>query len=126
MIDVENANDGELLDRMADLREAIAELANQEKDLKAEASMIEAEMLARMEQRGTDKLSNSRMTAIKSTTTMAKVINWDDVFDYIKKTGDFSLMQKRISDTVYREMLVMEQVPGIIPVDVTKVGFRKR
>lgn len=118
--------DGDLLDRVADIREELGELSEAEKILKGELNAIEAELLERMESRKTDRLSNERMTASMTKSIEAQVKDWDAVFDFIKTSGDFSLLQKRIAVTSYREMLAMGQVPGIIPNEVTKVGFRKR
>lgn len=118
--------DGDLLDRIVVLREELAEVAEQEKFIKGEISAIEDELLTRMDERKTDRLSNDKLTASKTTTVHASVLDWDAVYDFIKTSGDFSLVQKRISETAYRELLAMGQVPGIIPKEVTKVGFRKR
>jgi hypothetical protein len=118
--------DGDLLDRIVVLREELAEVAEQEKFIKGEISAIEDELLTRMDDRKTDRLSNDKLTASKTTTVHASVFDWDAVYDFIKTSGDFSLVQKRISETAYRELLAMGQVPGIIPKEVTKVGFRKR
>ena len=118
--------DGDLLDRIVVLREELAEVAEQEKYIKGEIDAIEDELLTRMDDRKTDRLSNDKLTASKTTTVHASVLDWDAVYDFIKTSGDFSLVQKRISETAYRELLAMGQVPGIIPKEVTKVGFRKR
>ena len=118
--------DGDLLDRIVVLREELAEVAEQEKYIKGEIDAIEDELLTRMNDRKTDRLSNDKLTASKTTTVHASVLDWDAVYDFIKTSGDFSLVQKRISETAYRELLAMGQVPGIIPKEVTKVGFRKR
>lgn len=126
MLDIDTAADGDLLDRVVALREELAEISDQEKALKAEMGMIEAQLLKRMDERKTDRLSNDKLTASKQTSTEAKVVDWDAVFEFIKTSGDFSLLQKRISVTAFRELLTMGQVPGIIPEEYTKVGFRKR
>ena len=118
--------DGDLLDRIVVLREELAEVAEQEKFIKGEISAIEDELLTRMDERKTDRLSNDKLTASKTTTVHASVLDWDAVYDFIKTSGDFSLVQKRISETAYRELLAMGHVPGIIPKEVTKVAFRKR
>lgn len=118
--------DGDLLDRIVELRGELAEVSEQEKMIKGEIDAIEDELLTRMNDRKTDRLSNDKLTASKTTTVHASVLDWDAVYDFIKTSGDFSLVQKRISETAYRELLAMGQVPGIIPKEVTKVGFRKR
>lgn len=125
MTDIQKEPDGDLLDRVADLREAKAELAAQTKEIDKSLDQIEAELLRRMNDRKTDRLANSRMSASKSTTTEATVQDWEAVYEFIRSSGDFSLLHKRISAPVFRELLAMGQVPGIIPVEVTKVGFRK-
>ena len=118
--------DGDLLDRIVEPRGEPAEVSEQEKMTKGEIDAIEDELLTRMNDRKTDRLSNDKLTASKTTTVHASVLDWDAVYDFIKTSGDFSLVQKRISETAYRELLAMGQVPGIIPKEVTKVGFRKR
>jgi hypothetical protein len=126
MLDYDTAADGDLLNRVVELREQLAEVREQEKALKGEMDMIEAQLMRRMDERKTDRLSNDKLTASKQTSVEAKVVDWDAVFEFIKTSGDFSLLQKRIAVTAFRELLTMGQVPGIIPNEVTKVGFRKR
>lgn len=125
-MDYDTAPDGDLLDRVADIREELAEVSEVEKQLKAELATIEAQLLMRMEDRKTDKLSNARLTASKTTSIEANVLDWDAFYDFIRTSGSFELLQKRVAVTAYREMLQMGQVPGVVPRDVTKVGFRKR
>lgn len=124
--DFDAAADGDLLDRVVTIREELADLNEAKKSLDAELVMIEGQLLRRMDQRKTDKISNAKMTASKTTSIEAKVVDWDSVFEFIKASGDFALLQKRISVTAFRELLTMGQVPGIIPDERTSIGFRKR
>lgn len=126
MLDYDTAADGDLLNRVVELREELAAISEQEKTAKNEMAMIEAQLLRRMDERKTDRLSNDKLTASKTTSVHEKVVDWEAVFDFIKTSGDFSLLQKRISVTAYRELLTMGQVPGIIPDERTSIGFRKR
>lgn len=122
---VGDAADGDLLARVATIREAKAELAEQEKALNGEMSAIESEILRRMNDRKVDRFAGNGMSAVKTIETQPQVEEWDAVYAFIRESGDFSLLQKRISATAYRELLAMGSVPGIISREVTKVGFRK-
>lgn len=122
---VGDAADGDLLARVAAIREEKAELAEQEKALNGEMSAIESEILRRMNDRKVDRFAGNGMSAVKTIETQPQVEEWDAVYAFIRESGDFSLLQKRISATAYRELLAMGSVPGIISREVTKVGFRK-
>lgn len=122
---VGDAADGDLLARVVVIREAKAELAEQEKILNGEMSAIESEILRRMNDRKVDRFAGNGMSAVKTIETQPDVKDWDDVYAFIRESGDFSLLQKRISATSFRELLAMGSVPGIVAREVTKVGFRK-
>ena len=65
-------------------------------------------------------------TAAITRTTVAQVTDWDEVYKYVKKTGEFDLLQKRMSDVAYRERLdAGKPVPGTEPFIVVNLSLTK-
>tara|TARA_R110002060_G_scaffold43897_2_gene55276 strand:+ start:64 stop:477 length:414 start_codon:yes stop_codon:yes gene_type:complete len=122
---VDSMADGDLLDEILVLRGQKAKLKKETEAVDSRQKEIEVELLSRMRTRKTDRIANSSLSASITKSTQPTVKDWDAVFEFIKTSGDFSLMQKRISSSAYNELLAMGQVPGIIASEVTKVGFRK-
>jgi hypothetical protein len=57
--------------------------------------------------------------------TVPEVVNWDSVYEHVVATRDFSLIQRRISSTAYKELLKLgEGVPGLEPRTIRKINFR--
>ena len=55
------------------------------------------------------------------------VEDWDSVHQHIIDTGQFELMQKRMSATAYRELQQMgQEVPGVVPTELTRMNFRSK
>jgi hypothetical protein len=57
--------------------------------------------------------------------TVPDVHDWDALYAHIISTGDFSLIQRRVSSTAYRELLKLgENVPGLQPREIRRINFR--
>ena len=60
------------------------------------------------------------------TKRVAQVLNWDELYKYIKKTGQFDLMQRRLSDAAVKERWEAgKAVPGVDAFDATTVSLNK-
>ena len=115
----------DLLTNLHTTREAIKEIQAQEKDLKMKQRELEAKIAIKMQEEGLDKVSNDVCTLSLKAEVVPTVEDWDQFFEYLKETGQFELMQKRMSATAYRELIAMgTNVPGVKSTELTRINFR--
>ena len=96
---------GGLIDKLNDVREEKRKLAEQEKELNARYAEIEEQLLQRLDAEGMDKATGKKATASISKVVVASVTDWEKAYAFIKKTGYFHLLQRRVSDPAFRELL---------------------
>jgi hypothetical protein len=66
----------------------------------------------------------ARVTIV--TKVIPQVKDWDKFYKFIKKTGSFDLMQRRLTDTAVQERWDNgKEVPGVEPFNVVKVSLNK-
>lgn len=118
---------GSDIDALFDLREKKRKLEAAIKDLDGQAEAIESRLLETMNSMATDKGAGSRATASVSSTTVANVEDWDLFHEYIRKNKFFHLLQRRVSDPAYRELLEAgKKVPGVQPFTRRRLNIRAR
>jgi hypothetical protein len=79
-----------------------------------------------LKQQGLDSGRGKDATASVAKRTVGHVQDWDKFQKYIKKTGEFDLMQRRINDAAYRERLEAgHAVPGVEAVVVESLSLTK-
>lgn len=84
-------------------------------------------MIAKLREAKLESASGKLATASIGTMIVPNVADWTAVHAYVKKTGAFELLHKRISVEAWRERVDAGQpVPGITPFSDTKLGLRKR
>lgn len=100
---------GSLIDKLVAVREKKRKLAEEEKVLNKELEELQATVLARMSAEGTDKASSKKATVSISTVTVANVTDWDKFWNFIHKNKFNHLLQRRVSDPAYRELMELSQ-----------------
>ena len=100
---------GSLIDKLYAVREKRRELAEKDKLLAAEVDELQAAILARLEAEGTDKASSKKATVSRSTVTVANVTDWDKFWAFIHKNKFNHMLQRRVSDPAYRELVELAQ-----------------
>jgi hypothetical protein len=66
----------------------------------------------------------ARVTIV--TKVIAQVKDWDVFYKYVKKTGAFDLMQRRLTDTAVKERWDNgKEVPGVEPFNAVTVSINK-
>ena len=116
---------GTMIDSLWQLREnkRIAEAATKliEKDIEA----AETELLERLDKEGMDKATGKLGTISVGEALVGTIEDWDAFTAFIAKSKNFQLVQRRISDVAYRELLGMgKPVPGIKPFTKRKLNLR--
>lgn len=107
---------GALIDAIWATREEKRRLEAQVKETEAHTAELQEQLMARMEAEGTDKAQGSKASVSISSNVVANVEDWDQFWAYVIKKKYTHLLQRRVSDPAYRELLEAGQkVPGVEP-----------
>ncbi len=116
---------GPAIDDLFKLREKKRELESEIKKIEDEYAEIEEALLAKLKVEGTDKGAGKFASASVSTTVVGSLADADKFFAYVKKTGYFHLLQRRLSDPAIRELLASKgSIPGVTTFDKVRLNLR--
>lgn len=116
---------GSLADRIWASREEKRKLEAEVKTVNEKIAELEEELLARMDAENTDKAAGSKASISITKSIVADVQDWDLFWPYVAKNKLFHLVQRRVSDPAYRELLDMgKKVPGVQPFPKRKLNVR--
>lgn len=119
-------NFNELINEKARLKARLTELRNEEKDLKQAEEDIDRQLFSELDAQGLSRTANNDFSVSINKDTVADVEDWDAVYQYLSKSGDFSLLHKRISGAAFKEILNLgESVPGLEPREIRRLNFRQ-
>ena len=115
----------ELIDRKKSIKSQMEKLNAELKGLREQENDIDLELLKKLDTEGLKKTANEVASVSIKEETVPDVHDWDALYEHIKQTGDFSLIQRRVSSTAYRELLKLgENVPGLQPREIRRINFR--
>lgn len=115
----------ELIDRKKSIKSQMEKLNNELKGLREQENDIDLELLKKLDTEGLKKTANEVASVSIKEETVPDVHDWDALYAHIISTGDFSLIQRRVSSTAYRELLKLgENVPGLQPREIRRINFR--
>ena len=115
----------ELIDRKKSIKSQMEKLNSELKGLREQVNDIDFELLKKLDAEGLKKTANEVASVSIKEETVPDVHDWDALYAHIISTGDFSLIQRRVSSTAYRELLKLgENVPGLQPRDIRRINFR--
>ncbi len=118
-----NIND--LIEKRADIKRETELLNVRLKDLKSAQDEIDLALLKKMDAEGLSRTANGDYSVSINEDTVPDVEDWDALYNHIISTRDFSLIQRRVSSTAYKELLKLgEGVPGLSPRTIRKINFR--
>ncbi len=116
---------GATIDKMWALREKKRELEASIKDLDGQLSDLESQLMEDMETNGLEKMTGKAASVSISTSTVANVEDWDKLLAWIYKTKNGHLLQRRVSDPAWREMVEIKGVvPGTQPFTKKRLNLR--
>lgn len=117
---------GAMTDKLFDLRESKRELEEQIKTIETEYAEVEETLMKRLEAEGTDKAAGKSASVSITTSVVANVLDWDKFHAWIKKTGHFHLLQRRVSDAAWREIAEKAGTapPGTQPFSKKRLNLR--
>lgn len=110
-MDMKALNIGQLIDKLHAVREKRAELAAKDKPLEVEEKELRDTILAELAAQGTDEARSKKLKVSVTYNTVANVKDWDAFWDFILKgKGKYNhLLQRRVSDPAYRELVSLAE-----------------
>lgn len=116
---------GTTVDKLVGLRNKKRDLEASVKSLEGQIEDLQSQLLEEMEAAGVDKFSGKLGTVSISTNVVANVEDWDALYPYIAKNKLWHLLQRRVSDPAYRELLdAGKKVPGVQPFSKKRLNLR--
>lgn len=116
---------GDDIDALFELREKKRKLEASIKDLEGQASLIEDRLMENMAEAGADKVTGRKASVSITTNVVANVEDWDTFLAWIYKTKNGHLLQRRVSDPAWREMIeIKKAVPGTQPFTKKRLNLR--
>ena len=116
---------GAVIDQLWGVREQKRELEAQVKEVALKIEELEAQLMERLEKEGLEKAAGSKASVSVGTSVVADVQDWDAFWAFIFKNKYSHLLQRRVSEPAYRELLdAGKKVPGVQPFTKRKLNVR--
>lgn len=104
---------GTVIDDLWALREkkraADAVVAKIEEEIKVQEELV----FERLDEQGLKKADGAKASVSVGEATVANVNDWDALWAYITKTKNYQLVQKRVSDLAWRELMGLSKGKGV-------------
>ena len=95
------------------------------KDVEGQIADLDSEIMEAMHQSGLEKTATKMGTVSVSTSTVAQVEDWDAFLAYIYKNKYGHLLQRRVSDPAWRELVEQgKKVPGTAGFTKKRLNYR--
>lgn len=116
---------GALIDQMWAVREEKRKLEASVKELDDKLAELDASLQQRLAEDGLDKAAGAKASVSVTTSVIADVQDWDEFWKFILKHKFTHLLQRRVSDPAYRELLdAGKKVPGVQPFPKKRINLR--
>lgn len=116
---------GAVIDNIWAVREEKRRLESDLREVETKISELEEQLMERLEAEGLDKATGSKATVSVSANTVAQVNDWDEFWKFVIKNRYTHLLQRRVSDPAYRELLEQgKKVPGVEPFIKRRLNLR--
>lgn len=120
---------GATIDAIAKIVEARAALTAKDKELGEQEQILKNHLGNNFDKAGLDGAKGKIGIAALSKSKVPEVQDWDELYKYIKRKGEWDLLQRRPSLTAFRERWDNgKSVPGVEckEIEVLKVGLIKK
>jgi cell division protein FtsI/penicillin-binding protein 2 len=118
-------NINELIEARAKVKDAMAGLNTELKELRKQQDELDYALLSQLDEQGLSRTANDKASVSINKDTVPDVTDWDALYEHINSTKDYSLLQRRVSSTAYKELLKLEEeVPGVQPREIRRINFR--
>ena len=117
---------GACVDLLYRLREERQAIQREAEKVEEKEKALREHVLNSFDKSAIEGARGKAATASISRQTVATVKDWDAFYAHILKSKSFDLLQKRVSDSAFRERLeAQETVPGVEPFIVVKLSVTK-
>lgn len=121
----EDTTINELIKTRAEVKQSMDSLNRELKVLRETQDQLDVLLLKKMDAEGLSRTANQQASVSINEDTVPDVTDWEELYQHVIATGDFSLIQRRVSSTAYKELLKLgEAVPGLQPRTVRRINFR--
>jgi len=111
---------------LVEVRTERRNISARDKELVEKWRALELELLVRLDEQGMLKASTEAGTASITEVVVPQVVDWDAVYEHIKETGDFYLLQKRPAAAAFRELHDSgQEIPGMEPYTKRSISLRE-
>ena len=118
-------NINELIKARAEVKDAIAVLNAELKIVNKSKDELDYQLLTKLDEQGLSRTANDKASVSINQDLVPEVTDWDALYEHISETKDYSLLQRRVSSTAYKELLKLEQaIPGVQPREIRRINFR--
>ena len=118
-------NINELIEARAKVKDAMAGLNSELKELRQTQDDLDYKLMTQLDEQGLSRTANDKASVSINSDTVPDVTNWDALYEHINSTKDYSLLQRRVSSTAYKELLKLgDNVPGLQPREIRRINFR--
>ena len=118
-------NINELIEERSSVKTEMAELNSQLKELRSKQDELDFQLITKLDEQGLSRTANDKASVSINQDTVPDVIDWDALYEHINTTKDYSLLQRRVSSTAYKELLKLgEEIPGLQPREIRRINFR--
>lgn len=108
------------------LREAKRTLETQVKELDAQLAANETDIIEIADEMGLDRFAVGKLTFSISNQVVGNVEDWDALHAYIRENNAFYLLQRRLSNAPYKEILDSgDSLAGVVPFTKRSLNMRK-
>lgn len=119
------ASTGAIIDQLWACREEKRLLAAQTKEVEDKIKEIEESLMGRLDAEGMSKATGGKASVSITQSVVADVQDWDQFWAFIIKKKYTHMLQKRVSEPAYRELLEKgTKVPGVIPFNKRTLNLR--
>ena len=109
------------------LREEKRSLESRVKDINGLLETNEIAILEKAEELGVDSFAVGPISFSVSRNVVGNVQDWDTVWDYIITNNATHLVQRRLANAAYKELLDMDEtLPGVEPFTKVSLNMRKK
>mgnify|MGYP000294608659 FL=1 len=118
-------NINELIEARAKVKDAMAGLNSELKELRQTQDDLDYKLMTQLDEQGLSRTANDKASVSINQDTVPEVTDWDAFYAYVLEQRDFSLLQRRVSSTAYKELLKLgEGIPGLQPREIRRINFR--
>lgn len=116
---------GSRIDSLSQLREDKRALEEKIKIIEESYRELEEALMEDLKKQGMDKATGKKATVSISSTVVGNLVDDEKFYAYVKRTGYFHLLQRRLSDPAIRELLESKgSIPGVEPFVKKRLNLR--